>query len=125
MGHEDINKRFGWFWLTFAVIFGFVLELLLAREDLNWLANPDRELWRSAHAHAALLSVVNLVYAHYLADAKLSESLKRYGSYLMVAGAILIPVGVLAVAAGFPPLLNPLGAIATIVGVWIMAYGYR
>jgi hypothetical protein len=125
MGHEDINKRFGWFWLTFAVIFGFVLELMLAREDPKWIVDPRREQWRSAHAHAALLAVVNLIYAHYLADAKLSKSLKRYGSYLIVAGAILIPIGVLAFAVGFPPLLNPLGAIATIAGVGILAYGYR
>jgi hypothetical protein len=75
-----------------------------------------------------LLAVVNLIYAGYLADANLSESLKNWGSRLMVAGAMLIPLGIFGMTLAenpeviSPPILTWLGAL---VAVAIMAYGNR
>ncbi len=108
------------------MIFGFYLELKLANQQ--WFAEPfgiPRQFYRSAHVHGNLLAVLNLLYALFIGTAALSDSLKRWGSYLMVAGSVLIPVGILVLAAGGPPFLSPLGAISTILAVAIMAYGHK
>jgi hypothetical protein len=125
----DLNRRFGWFWLTIFVIVGFYIELRMG--DSSYLGNWRRELYRGMHAHANLLAVVNLIYAGYLADANLTESLKNWGSRLMVAGAMLIPLGIFGMTLAenpeliSPPILTWLGALATIIAVAIMAYGNR
>jgi hypothetical protein len=125
----DLNKRFGWIWLSIFVIVGFYIELQMG--SMEYLGNWRRELYRGMHAHGNLLSVVNLIYAVYLADANLSDSLKNWGSRLMVIGAVLIPVGIYAMTLATspetigPPVLTWLGAIATIIAVLIMAKGYN
>jgi hypothetical protein len=129
MAIGDLNKRFGWFWLTVFVIVGFYIELSMG--DPKYLGNWRRELYRALHAHGNLLAVVNLIYAYYLVDANLSDSLKSWGSRLMVVGAILIPIGLFVMTLASdpqsiaPPVLTWLGGVATIAAVGIMAYGYR
>jgi hypothetical protein len=125
----DLNKRFGWIWLSIFVIVGFYIELQMG--SMEYLGNWRRELYRAMHAHGNLLAVVNLIYAVYLADANLSDSLKNWGSRLMVVGAVLIPIGIFGMTLAAspetiaPPILTWLGALATIVAVLIMAKGYN
>jgi amino acid transporter len=108
MAIGDLNKRFGWFWLTVFVIVGFYIELSMG--DPKYLGNWRRELYRALHAHGNLLAVVNLIYAYY---------------------AILIPIGLFVMTLASdpqsiaPPVLTWLGGVATIAAVGIMAYGYR
>lgn len=129
MALGDLNRRFGWAWLTLGVILGGYMELQMG--DPNWLGNWKRELIRGAHVHANLLAVVNLLYAKYVGDANLSDSMKSWGSRLMVTGAILIPIGLLAMTLAAspqeiaPPVLTWLGAIATIAAIGTLAYGNR
>lgn len=122
--------------MTLAVVFGFYMEVRLGEKDPSklavWLGSYMRETWRSAHVHATLLAVVNLLYAGYIDGAALSDSLKGWGSRLMVAGAVLMPVGLILLGLGVPadptrtpPVLNLLGALSTIAAVAIMAYGHR
>lgn len=102
------------------MICGFYLELKLA--DPKWFAEPfgiPRQFYRVAHAHG------NLLYAYYIGTAAISDSLKRIGGYLIVAGAILLPSGILLMTVGGPAFIPPLGAISTIAAVAIMAYGHR
>jgi hypothetical protein len=125
----DLNKRFGWIWLSIFVIVGFYIELQMG--SMEYLGNWRRELYRGMHAHGNLLAVVNLIYAVYLADANLSDSLKNWGSRLMVVGAVLIPIGIFGMTLAAspetiaPPILTWIGALATIVSVLVMAKGYN
>jgi hypothetical protein len=125
----DLNRRFGWFWLTVFMTVGFYIELRMG--DTTYLGNWRRELYRGMHAHGNLLAVVNLIYAKYILDANISDSLKNWGSRLMVAGAFLIPIGIFGMTlaenpqAIAPPILTWLGALVTVVAVAIMAYGNR
>ena len=136
MAVGDLNKRFGWTWLTLAVVFGFFLEIKLGEKDPaklgTWLSSYTRETWRAAHAHATLLAVVNLLYAKYLEGAVLSDSMKNWGSRLIVVAAILAPAGLILLGLGIPadptktpPVLNLLGALSSIAALGIMAYGHK
>ena len=121
----DINKKFGWVWLFLFMVFGLFLEIKLG--DPKWASQPfamPRDAFRAAHVHANLLAVLNLLYGVYIAEAALSDSMKKLGSYSILAGAIIQPIGIIAIGFALPPFLSMIGGILAIIGVGVIAYGY-
>lgn len=90
-GHE----RLGWLLLSAGVAGGAALEGVLA---MKWGPLLDdglrREMLRLSHVHAALLGLVNLVYAGY-ADAERLAASRRLASRALVLGSVLLPAGFL------------------------------
>ena len=125
MADGRLNRVFGWTWLIVWLLFGAYLELKLG--DPVWSREAHafpREVWRAAHAHGNLLSILNILYGHFLASAALGDGARRLGSGLMVLGALLFPLGLVGVAFAQPFInLTPLGGACVVVAAGIMAYG--
>ena len=124
------HLRLGWLGLVLFVTFGLVLEGLHAFKVPFYLdvgTETRRLMWTLAHAHGTLLSLVQLAAA--MAAVLLGPSVVSTGaSRALVAGWFLLPVGF--VLGGFGTyggdpgpgvFLAPVGALATLVGVLMVA----
>lgn len=108
-----------WLLLLLWLVFGLVLEFLMATKADAYLADDiRREMWRLAHAHGVLLSVITLlVDAHLGWGGKLARP-------MMVFGAIAMPFGFF-LGGCWPSLtdphalviLAPLGGLTFVVGL--------
>lgn len=77
-----------WLLLLAWLVFGLVLEFLMATKADSYLAQDiRREMWRLAHAHGVLLAAITL-----LADAHLGWG-GKLAKPMMVFGAIAMPLG--------------------------------
>lgn len=133
MVYGNLNRQFGWAWLAIFLTLGLVIELRLVT-DPNYAANfagteglaLERELLRSAHAHGAILALLNLHYGLYIDKAMLGNGVKRAGSILAVAGAILLPLGLLGIVFIAEPFgaISMLGGISLIISAAIQAVGH-
>lgn len=118
----------GWRALLVFVVLGVVLETLHGFK-IGWYLDATSEtrrlLWRLAHAHGALLSVLTILYALGLASlgevapgrARLVTRLLRAGTVLLAGGFFL---GGLVIHDGDPGLgivLAPVGAVLVVVAV--------
>jgi hypothetical protein len=126
------HHRYGWWALLLFAGAGLVLESLQGFRT-PWYVDADvdtrRTMFRLAHAHGALLALVNLAFAAALRSGLLArlESPAR-SSMLLLAGSLAIPIGfvlggVWFVEAdpGYGVLLVPLGALALLAGVLSIA----
>lgn len=121
------NGKFGWLWLALFVILGLILAT-------NKEANVDspkgtidytEELIRSVHAHGSLLSILNIVYGLYIDKAQLSDGLKNIGSWLAIAGAVILPLSLIGLAFGLPTgAISAIGGLSIIIAVLILGFGY-
>jgi hypothetical protein len=91
---SDRHLRFGWWALAVFAGLGLTLEALHGFKVGAYLdvANePRRLMWTLAHAHGALIAIINIVYGLTL------ESGARSGSDLasraLVAAGVLLPLG--------------------------------
>ena len=127
------NLRAGWWGLLVFLSLGVVLEALHGFKLGYYLdvGNETRRLlWRLAHAHGTLLSLVNVAYA--LTARAVPESATPLAGTALLVALVLIPAGFFAggiVVHGGDPglsiLLVPAGAVALFVGVASVAKRIR
>lgn len=119
----------GWALLALAALGGLGLELMHAFKVPAYLdadAETRRLCWRLAHAHAALLGLVQLVYGLSLRSLEgwAEDGLVRAAGRLLATGAVLLPLGFALGGVdarhgdpGLGILLVPFGAVATALGL--------
>ncbi len=136
---DDTARRhvaFGWWMIVASVGLGTVLEALHALKLGLYLdvANETRRLlWTLAHAHGALLGLVNVAFAASLARLPtLSPQRCALASRALLVGAVLLPLGFLLGGVfvvdgdpGLAVLLAPAGAALVFVGVGVTALATR
>lgn len=108
-----------WFVLLAWLVFGLVLEFLLAVKSNGYLSEDiRREMWRLAHAHGVLMAAITL-----LCDAHLGWG-GKLAKPMMVFGAIAMPLGFF-LGGCWPSLtdphalvvLAPVGGLTFVVGL--------
>lgn len=112
-------RRYGWTWLVIFVAGGLLLEALHGIKAPWYLEQHlRRELWVLAHAHGALLALLNLVFAtagvpHYTDARKcaLAGWSLRCGSLLVPAGFFLGGIGNSETDPSLFILATPVGAL--------------
>lgn len=119
------HLRLGWWGLLVFALGGAALETLHAIKAPSYLDaghETTRLLFRLAHAHGALLSIVNIAYA--LTMHARPETAQRSTSNALALALVLLPVGFFAgglgARGGDPGLgviLVPIGAISFVVAV--------
>jgi hypothetical protein len=130
------HLAFGWWLVVASIGLGTLLEGLHALKLGFYLdaSNETRRLlWTLAHAHGALLGLVNVAFATSLAKLpRLSESGRRLASRTLVAGGGLLPAGfflggvfVYEGDPGLAILIAPIGALLVLVGVVVVARATR
>ncbi|MFO0688174.1 MAG: hypothetical protein U0900_05660 [Myxococcota bacterium] len=138
-GLEETAARhlaFGWGAIVASIALGTLLEGLHAFKLGLYLdvANETRRLlWTLAHAHGALLGLVNVAFATSLPKLpSLGPGSRALASRTLVAGTLLLPAGFflggLFVYDGDPGLavlLAPLGALLVLVAGVAIALGAR
>lgn len=128
------HLRLGWGLLAFFLALGLALELLHGFK-LQWylgVANETRRLlWTLAHAHGALLGLLNVAYALSLRSFAVRGSRLELISGLLVAGSICLPSGFLlggiVVHGGDPNVfiaLSPIGAVMLVAALPMVAYNF-
>ena len=130
--------RFGWWSLLTFVGLGILLEFLLAYKVVWYLGedyeNIRRLMWRLAHAHGTLLSLVHLLFAMtvHLVPATVSQSGARFASPCFLAASILLPGGFFLggiftyeqhADPGIGVFLVPVGALLMVAAVSLTALG--
>ena len=123
------NVRFGWWSLLLWLLVGLGLEALhgfKAPVLLDVGRETRREMWRLAHAHGALLALVNVVFGLHARDHD-GPRLAR-ASWCLLAAAALMPLGFVlgglfpyGADPGLGVVLVPAGAVALAVGVAVTA----
>jgi len=127
------HLRFGWCSLLCFLSLGIVLETLHGFK-IMWYLNVDNQtrqlMWRLAHAHGTLLSLVNVAIAATWSVAPwLAARWRPVASACLIAATILLPggffLGGLDIHAGDPGLgilLVPVGALALFCAVLLIAW---
>ena len=122
--------RFGWWSLLTFVGLGILLEFLLAYKVVWYLGedyeNIRRLMWRLAHAHGTLLSLVHLLFAMtvHLVPATVSQSGARFASPCFLAASILLPGGFfLGGIFTYEQNADPVGALLMVAAVSLTALG--
>jgi hypothetical protein len=130
------HLRFGWWGLLLFLTLGLVLETLHGFK-VQWLLAADHEtrrlLWRLAHAHGTLLSLVNIVFGLMLGrPLPWRPGLRSLASRALIAATILLPggffLGGVVVYGGDPGpgiYLVPFGALLLLVAVYLTARSTR
>lgn len=120
------NVKFGWWWLLLFFLCGLCMEALY----VLWPAweTVEKEATRQtvifSHVHGIGTAFLNIFYGYYIGSTSLSQSLKKLGSALAIFGAAFFPV-VVVLSIFIPPILKvaPLGGLALIISVALMAWG--
>ncbi len=104
-------------------------EVMIAGQNVTlYTGEPGIRLAnRLLHVHSALLAILNIVYGLSIDSVNLSDKTKRLGSYLAVAGAILVTFAfyflqVSSLRSLAVP-LRILGGISLVMAVLIIAFG--
>jgi len=125
MAPGEINVIFGWAWMAAGFIAGMAMGFWAEKEDwLGGYGSLTRRYLRLAHIAFIALAIINILYGTELDSVGISESLKRLGSYLMLFGAVGMPL--ICVFAAFwrkIKYLLPLPASALLAGVVILVIG--
>lgn len=130
------HLAFGWWLVVASIVLGTLLEGLHALKLGFYLdaSNETRRLlWTLAHAHGALLGLVNVAFATSLAKLpRLSDAGRVLASRALLAGALLLPAGFFLGGVfvydgdpGLAVLLAPIGALLVFVGVLTTALAAR
>ncbi len=125
------NLRFGWWALLAFLSLGFFLEALHGFK-VGWYVSVStevrREMWTLAHAHGALLALINIVFGISVPRSKANITSLQTASRLLVTAGILLPIGFFLGGVvfysgdpGLGILLVPLGAAALVVAVFVAA----
>ncbi|MGH8455858.1 MAG: hypothetical protein ACRETW_07810 [Stenotrophobium sp.] len=88
------SLRYGWTMLAFFMLGGLTLALLLAIKASPYIAVPiRRELWALAHAHGALLALINLPFAAFAPVCIPNERKRRFAGFMLRWGSFIMPLG--------------------------------
>ncbi len=128
------HLQFGWWLVATSIGLGMLLDAMHALKLGFYLdaSNETRRLlWTLAHAHGALLGLVNVGFAASLPKlARLGAAGRLRASRALVAGSLLLPLGFLLGGVflhdgdpGVAILIVPLGALLVLVGVVSIARG--
>ena len=121
----EINILFGWAWMCVGFVSGLILGL--RAEGEKWLggyASVTRRYLRLGHVAFIALSIINILYGKELASVDLGDNMKNIGSYLMIFGAVGVPIT--CVSAAFfrkARYFLPLPALAVLIGTIILVIG--
>ncbi len=125
MNIGDTNIIFGWVWMCFGFIFGMTLGIWADGEKwLGGYASVARRYLRLGHVAFIALPIINILYGKELPLVDLSDSMKYIGSYLMIFGAVGVPIT--CVSAAFirkTRYFLPLPASAILIGTIILVIG--
>lgn len=122
---EQINVLFGWAWMCLGFVSGMILGLRAEGEEwLGGYASVTRRYLRLGHVAFIALSVINILYGKELGAITLPVHIKNIGSYLMIFGAIGVPLTCIS-AAFFrkTKYFLPLPALALLAGSSILVIG--
>ena len=126
------HLRFAWWSLLCFLTLGIALEILHGLK-VGWyldLAHQTRRLmWTLAHAHGTLLALIHAAFAATLyALPGVARSISPLASPLLMAASVLLPggffLGGVFIYGGDPGLgilLTPLGALALLIAVLMVA----
>ena len=125
MNIGDINMVFGWIWMSLGFILGMTMGIWAeGKEWLGGYTSVTRRYLRLGHIAFIALSIINILYGKELPLADISDTMKNIGSYLMIFGAVGVPVT--CVSAAFirkTKYFLPLPASALLTGVIILVIG--
>lgn len=112
----------GWIGVALWMLFGLLLESLMAYKIPTYLEDPQRrELFRLAHAHGALLSLILIIAGGLGNPTRYARAALRIGSVLMPIGFLLAGVRHPESDPGLAIWLVPPGALLMIFGAFAMA----
>ncbi|MEO2024195.1 MAG: hypothetical protein ABGX05_20385 [Pirellulaceae bacterium] len=133
--------RFGWWSLLTFVALGILLESLLAWKVTWYLGtlgedyeNIRRLMWRLAHAHGTLLSLVHLLFAMtvHVVPGTVEQKGARFASPCFIGASFLLPGGFFLggifafeehADPGVGVFLVPVGALLMVIAVLLTATG--
>jgi len=126
------HLAFGWGLIALSVAAGTALEGLHAFKlgfYLDASSGTRRLLWTLAHAHGALLGLVNVAFALCLPSLpRLAGGARAFASRALQTGAALLPAGFFLGGVvvhdgdpGLAVLLAPIGALLVLAGVVVIA----
>ncbi|MFC1847052.1 hypothetical protein ACFLYS_03235 [Chloroflexota bacterium] len=125
MNIGEVNVIFGWAWMCLGFIFGMTLGLWA--EGDTWLggyASVARRYLRLGHVAFIALPIINILYGKELPLVDLGDSMKYIGSYLMIFGAVGVPITCVSVAfVRKARYFLPLPASAILIGTIILVIG--
>ena len=125
MDTGDANVIFGWVWMCLGFILGMTMGIWAeGKEWLGGYASVTRRYLRLGHIAFIALSIINILYGKELASVDLSDNMKNIGSFLMIFGAVGVPVT--CVSAAFIRKIKyflPLPASAILIGTIILIIG--
>ncbi|MGH8460423.1 MAG: hypothetical protein ACRESS_02335 [Stenotrophobium sp.] len=88
------SVRYGWTMLAVFMLGGLTLALLLSIKFSPYIAVPiRRELWALAHAHGALLALINLPFAAFAPACIPDERKRRFAGFMLRWGSFIMPLG--------------------------------
>jgi hypothetical protein len=121
----EANVIFGWIWICIGFIFGMTLGLWAEGEKwLGGYASVTRRYLRLGHVAFIALPIINILYGKELPLVDLGNTMKYFGSYLMIFGAVGVPITCLSAAfIRKARYFLPLPASAILIGTIILVIG--
>lgn len=120
-----------WFGLAFWMAFGLLVEGLIGFRSPAYLQDPvRREVFRLAHAHGTLLSILLLLANLYIqrglaSPPELGVLLLRIGVFVMPIGFLLGGIWHFESEPGIGIFLAPIGGVLVVFGVVTLALSSR
>jgi len=108
----NLNKRFGWLWIVIAPLMGMYITFQFQNVQ-GYGDSFIRTGNRLFHAHAGILAIFNILYGYAIDEVKAAENSKKLGSYLAIAGTILVSLSFFALLVNA---LGPIGSPSRILG---------
>ena len=129
-----LHLRFGWWSLLVFMTLGLMLEALHAFKMgvyLDVSSETRRLLWTLAHAHGALLGLLNIAFALTLPSlGAAAETQRRLAGRCLLAGSLTLPLGFFLGGCfaidgdpGLPIVLAPIGGLLILLAVFLVARG--
>ena len=93
----DANITFGFAWICVGILLGAPMALSFLHADwLGGYGSLDRRLLRLAHVAFIMLSLLNVIYGYAWKTGSLGTFPQRAASAGLIAGAVLLPLTLLA-----------------------------
>lgn len=120
-----INIVFGWCWLFIGILEAMLIGLYAFKSDwLGGYTSLPRRFLRLSHIAFMALSLTNVLYGICIDSVKLTEFLKKSGSYSMIIAAISMPIiCTLSIFSNFFQFFFFIPALSFACAIFIMAFG--